>query len=66
LWQLVHRHLNTDNLNEAVAWLAELLWGTAPAAPIAQVVGAVTKEKSEHLLGDALALLLARPESQLT
>ncbi len=65
LWQLVHRHRKTDDLSEAVAWLAELLWGTAPEAPVEQVVAAANHEKPERRLPHALALLLARPESQL-
>jgi uncharacterized protein (DUF1800 family) len=64
-WQLVHRHRKTDDLPEAVAWLAELLWGAAPNEPIAQIVAAANQEKPERNLGHALALLLARPESQL-
>ncbi|HEX2473584.1 MAG TPA: hypothetical protein VHK01_02495, partial [Lacipirellulaceae bacterium] len=65
LWQLVHRHRKTDDLGEAVTWLAELLWGAAPEEPIAKIVALGNKEKPERRLGHSLALLLARPESQL-
>jgi uncharacterized protein (DUF1800 family) len=65
LWQLIGRHRETDDLTEAVTWLAELLWGVAPAEPIAEIVAAANQEKPDRQLGHALALLLARPESQL-
>jgi Protein of unknown function (DUF1800) len=64
-WQLMHRHRKTQDLNEAVTWLANLLWGTAPEEPIAQIVAPAKQEKSERRLQRALTLLLARPESQL-
>jgi uncharacterized protein (DUF1800 family) len=65
LWQLVRRHRKTDDLGEAVTWLAELMWGTAPEEPVEQIIAAASKGQSDHRLQRALALLLARPESQL-
>jgi uncharacterized protein (DUF1800 family) len=64
-WKLIHRHRQTNDLNEAVTWLATLLWGTAPEEPIAQIVAAANREEFERRLQRALVLLLARPESQL-
>jgi uncharacterized protein (DUF1800 family) len=66
LWHLVNRHRKTDELDEAVPWLAELLWGAGPEEPVAHIVALASKEKPERRLEHALTLLLARPESQLT
>jgi uncharacterized protein (DUF1800 family) len=65
LWQLVHRHHETDGVTEAVTWLAELLWGAAPAEVVSEIVAAANQEKPDRQLSAAVALLLARPESQL-
>jgi hypothetical protein len=65
LWQLVHRHRETDDIAEAVTWIAELIWGTAPSETVSEIVAAATQEKPDRQLSAAVALLLARPESQL-
>jgi hypothetical protein len=65
-WQFVRRHRQTDDLNDAVTWLAELLLGFAPSETVDRVVTAAKREKQEQQLTAAFALLLASPESQLT
>jgi uncharacterized protein (DUF1800 family) len=64
-WKLVQRHAKTDDLTGALTWLTELLWGAASSETISQIVAAANLEKPERRLAQALALLLARPESQL-
>jgi uncharacterized protein (DUF1800 family) len=65
LWKLVRRHRPTDNLSEAIVWFAELLWGYAPRQALRDIEAAVKNEKEERRLPSAVALLLARPESQV-
>jgi uncharacterized protein (DUF1800 family) len=65
LWQLVRRHRPTDDVAEAVTWFVELIWGTAPGDSVSQIVAAANQEKPERRLAAAVALLFARPESQL-
>jgi uncharacterized protein (DUF1800 family) len=66
LWQLVRRHRSTDDLSEAVDWFGELLWGHAPRQAVSDIVAAVKNEREERRLSSAVALLLGRPESQLS
>jgi uncharacterized protein (DUF1800 family) len=65
VWQLVRGHRPTDDLDEAVTWLAELLLGDVPAKVVSEIVAAANDSKPERRLTKAVALLLARPESQL-
>jgi len=62
---LVQRHRPVDDLAEAVAWLMELLWGEREDAAVSEIVAAAGSEKKDRRLSTAIALLLARPESQL-
>jgi uncharacterized protein (DUF1800 family) len=64
-WQLVQRCRPTKDLAEAVSTIAELLWGRAPQQTVSEVVSAVKNEPENRRLPSAVALLLARPESQL-
>jgi uncharacterized protein (DUF1800 family) len=65
LWQLVPNNRPTDDLRDAVTWLAELLWGTAPSNIISDAETAVSQETPERRLATAAGLLLARPECHL-
>ena len=65
LWQLVQRYRPQTDVAEAVAWFAELLWGSAPQQAVSEVLTAVKNEPEDRRLPSAVALLLARPESQL-
>ncbi len=65
LWQLVQRYRPTTDVAEAAAWFAELLWGSAPQQAVSEVLTAVKNEPEDRRLPSAVALLLARPESQL-
>jgi uncharacterized protein (DUF1800 family) len=66
LQTLIQRYQATDDLAENVAWLAELLWGSAPSETVSHVFAAANKEPAERRLATAAAILLAQPESQLT
>jgi hypothetical protein len=61
----VERYRPTKDLAEAVAWFAELLWGHAPQQAISALTTALKNVPEERRLMSAVALLLARPESQL-
>jgi uncharacterized protein (DUF1800 family) len=63
--RLVERYRPTKDLAEAVAWFAELLWGHAPQQAISALTTALKNVPEERRLMSAVALLLARPESQL-
>jgi uncharacterized protein (DUF1800 family) len=65
LWHLVQRHRPSKDVVEAVAWFADLLWGSAPQQAVSEVLTAVKNEPEDRRLRFAVALLLARPESQL-
>lgn len=66
LWALVNKYQPTTELAAAVTWSAQLLWGDADKNAVAEIVAAAGSAKKEARLSTALALLLARPESQLT
>jgi uncharacterized protein (DUF1800 family) len=63
--KLVHRHRPTAEFAEAVAWIMELLWGVANERAVSEIVAARSQNKADEL-STAIALLLARPESQLS
>jgi uncharacterized protein (DUF1800 family) len=65
LSRFVHRHRHTDDISEAVTWLAELLWGAVTNETVTQILH-ITKQNPPRHLAMATALLLARPESQLS
>ena len=65
-WELVRRHQSTDDLTEAVTWISRLLWGEAPEDAVNDVLTVARKGNREQCLATAVALLLARSESQLT
>lgn len=64
---LAERHAGTAAIEEAVPWLAELLWGGAPRETTDEVVRLATRNQSD--LGDPLrtaaVVLLSRPESHV-
>jgi uncharacterized protein (DUF1800 family) len=66
LWRLVKQHGKTNQLDAAVTWFAELIWGEVKHDSIAEIVAAAGPAKIEARLPTAIALLLARPESQLS
>jgi uncharacterized protein (DUF1800 family) len=66
LKKLVERHLKTEDLTESVAWFMELLWGEADPDTAAEIVVAADSSKDGDKLGTAVALILARPENQLS
>jgi uncharacterized protein (DUF1800 family) len=63
--KMVNHYRPTNDLEESVAWTADLLWGKADPAAIAQVVSAAGLSAAGARLTTAIALLLARPEAQL-
>jgi hypothetical protein len=63
--KMVNHYRSTNDLEESVAWAADLLWGKADPAAIAQVVSAASSAAADARLTTAIALLLARPEAQL-
>ena len=64
-WRLVNRHRPTSKLEEAVAWLAELMWGYAPETALRDVLAAVHAANTDKRFALAAALLMARPENHL-
>jgi len=62
---LVKQHAKTSELQDSVTWIAELLWGDANNDAVSEVVAAAAQAKLDARLSTAVALLLARPESQL-
>jgi uncharacterized protein (DUF1800 family) len=62
---LCERHGVSTEPEAAVLWFAELLWGKASTLAIEEVVRSAEAAPAEERLGRAVALLLARPESQL-
>jgi hypothetical protein len=66
LRKLAERHLETDDLTESVVWFMELLWGKADPDTAAEIVVVVDSSKDGDKLGTAVALMLARPENQLS
>jgi uncharacterized protein (DUF1800 family) len=65
-WTLVHRHRQTDDLHEAVEWLAMLLWGESSPRAASKVLVMARGVNSNNQLSTAVAILVTRPESQLT
>ncbi|MEX2169442.1 MAG: DUF1800 domain-containing protein [Pirellulales bacterium] len=66
LQQLVERHRGASDLPSATAWFAELLWGHVPDGTVAEILSATESNDGNENLANALAVLLARPESHLT
>jgi uncharacterized protein (DUF1800 family) len=66
LRRLVKQHGKTSELQDAVTCFAELIWGEANHDAVAEIVAAAEPAKIEARLPTAIALLLARPESQLS
>ena len=66
VWNLVRSHQSTDDLAEAVTWISRLLWGEMRQDAVNDVLSVARKSNREQTLATAVALLLARPESQLT
>ncbi len=64
--KLVNHHRRTDDLTAAVAWSMDLLWGAVHETDVAEIVAAARSRKEDENLSTAIALLLARPESQLS
>ncbi|HEY2837998.1 MAG TPA: DUF1800 domain-containing protein [Pirellulales bacterium] len=62
---LCERHGVAVELESAVRWFADLLWGEAPTLAVEEVVTAAAEAPEAERLGRAVALLLARPESQM-
>jgi uncharacterized protein (DUF1800 family) len=62
---LVKRHAKTSEVHDSVTWIAELLWGDADHDAVSEIVAAAEPAKPDARLSTAVALLLARPESQL-
>jgi hypothetical protein len=65
IWELVQRYRPTRDTEEAVSWLMKLLWGYVPKSAAAEVLAGASSADKPSRLRAALALLLARPESQL-
>jgi hypothetical protein len=66
LWNLVRQYRRTDDLDEAVAWVMELLWGDVDHDAVSEITIASGSAEQERRLPTAIALLLARPENQLS
>ncbi len=66
LHKLVRRHRNSDALHDSVSWFMELLWGESNRDTVDEIVDAVVSKPDGDKLGTAVAILLARPESQLS
>jgi hypothetical protein len=64
--ELVARHRKTEDLAESVAWAIELLWGDTHDTTVTEIVAASSSRRVDDRLSTAIALLLARPESQLS
>jgi len=62
---LCARHGVATELETAVPWFVELLWGAAPTLAVEEVVKSASAAPPEQRLARAVALLLARPESQV-
>ena len=63
---LVKRYVKTSEVHDSVTWIAELLWGDANHDAVSEIVAAAEPAKPDARLSTAVALLLARPESQLS
>jgi uncharacterized protein (DUF1800 family) len=66
IWDLVRRHQPTDDVAQAVTWISRLLLGEASNDAVNDVLSVARNGNREQNLATAVALLLARPESQLT
>ncbi len=65
LEQLPARRGATGSWRESASWFTQLLWGLESPSAAADVVAAVEENRTEHPLSQVVALLLARPESQV-
>lgn len=66
LQKLVERHCETDDLAKSVTWFSELLWGYADSGTAKEIIAATASSKEDDKLATAVALMFARPESQLS
>jgi len=66
LQQLATRHQKPEGLNDSVSWFMELLWGAVRGDTVAEIVAAAKSRKEGDTLATAVAILLARPESQIS
>jgi uncharacterized protein (DUF1800 family) len=66
LRSLVKGHAPTSDVQQALTWIAELLLGDANHNLVSEIVTAAEPAKPDARLSTAVALLLARPESQLS
>jgi uncharacterized protein (DUF1800 family) len=64
--QLARQHCESSELGDQVAWCARLLWGSATQTVITDVVDETGDMPKSNRLRSAVALLLARPENQLS
>jgi uncharacterized protein (DUF1800 family) len=65
LEELPGRHVKGVELEGAVAWLAGLLWGEAPAPVVGEIVAAAKSAAHPRPISTAVLQLLSRSESQL-
>jgi uncharacterized protein (DUF1800 family) len=63
---LLQRHRKTDDLSASIHWFMDLLWGRTEETAVAEITTAVHSISNEAQLPTAVALILARPESQLS
>ncbi len=65
--RLVERHRGQINLNESIAWLAELLFGGLPPETVADIETAAGTRGGDDAaqLSSAVLILLTRPEAHL-
>lgn len=66
LWNLVKQHRPTSDLREAMTWMSELLCGNTDHDSVANLMPALNSANKDERLSTAVALFLARPESQLS
>src|SRR5262249_38549478 len=63
--KMIKKYRPTNDLEKAITWTAELLWGKSDPSAVAQVVAAVDSAARDARVSTAVALLLARPEGQV-
>ncbi len=63
--KLLRRHNVDAGLTNATTWLANLLWGAAPASVVESIVAEVEAAHAERPLANATLQLMTRPEYQL-
>jgi hypothetical protein len=65
IWKLIQRYRPTHDLDQALAWFMELLWGEVNQEAVSKIASAAGTAEQKQRLPSAVALLLSRPESQL-